>query len=283
MLAIVTSMIFSGTIFSSAEYLKGDDFNKGYVNVTDPTGMMPNASIEDGRLSPNMQIGDETWTDVKNTSDAPYKAIAYLAIKYKDGQESNATGFMITKKCMITAGHVFTYKFDHDNPAVSITAYFGVPYDTDSKNITGYLLKKTVTPSTATFYYDTTLTKSDPSRDYGAIIFSSELNVATFGVRYYNVDSGLLNKSILFAGYSRFDGNHIRMKKDTGIVDSILPTSFRHYADTQDGMSGGPVYESDNYAIGINVAESSDSSLQANFAYRFTKSFIDELTKLGYK
>lgn len=261
---------------------------KDYIDIIKP--YFPTSS----KASPDMIIGDESWSDVQNTSQFPYAAIAYLQIYFSDlNSPNNATGFMISNKCMLTAGHIF-YHYDKDgklHTAEKIVAYFGVPLN--AKNPTdSYTYMITTTPDTATYYYQVMENNVyDSTIDNAAIIFNSEIGKSTghFGVRIYNSDEKFKALNVIVTAYSRFDTNNngkldsIKMKTDTGKITSLNNPSFKHSADTQAGMSGGPVYESDNYAVGINVGQSTDAANQFNIGYRITQEFINILTSLGYK
>ena len=246
--------------------------------ISSPPSILPSAFK--GPNGTNVVI-DGTWTDVRDTSAFPYVTIAYLKIKYKNNQKANGTGFLVSSKCLLTAGHVFFFERDLSNPAVSITAYFGVPYGTDDESITGCKYTITVTPNTAKFIYEENMPSvSTPSVDYGAIVFNSNLPLGHLGYASYSSSTSLENKQATVTGYYVDQNNKIVMKTGNGKIYNVLDTQFYHSADTTGGMSGSPVYDAEQRALGINVAETSSGDLK-NWAYRINHNFLEKLRANG--
>ena len=69
-------------------------------------------------------IGDDGRVTVGSTTSYPYSAIAYLKVSFSCGCSGVGNGFMVSKNCMLTAGHCVVCE-DHGNDATSITATFG--------------------------------------------------------------------------------------------------------------------------------------------------------------
>ena len=95
--------------------------------------------------------------------------------------------------------------------------------------------------------------------------------VGWFGTRWGLSDDALDLKFYYLAGYR--DGT---LKYDAGYVDVLSSQHIKYKMDTQPGYSGGPIYSSDYYAIGINIAENSSY----NIGYRLTTTVKKDLDDL---
>jgi V8-like Glu-specific endopeptidase len=201
-------------------------------------------------------IGKDDRITVRNPRTYPYSAIAYMVIKMKCGCSITGTGFMVDKRKMLTAAHCLICP-TCSQWAKTITFYFGY------KSPTNYLYRYT---GSWTGYVGTTFRNHRYTimNDYGVVKFNAAVGSKTgwFGAKWNSSNKTLNNKTDYVAGYH----NGI-LKYGKGKVFVYDAAHLKYSIDTQKGTSGGPVYNSSRYALGINIAESSVT----NLAHRLTK------------
>lgn len=227
-------------------------------------------------------IGLDNRTIITNTDDYPYSAIAKLDIAYNCGCTGKGTGFMISERCMLTAGHCLVCneekKCTGNNKSVaSITAYFGFKEGSNS------LLMTIANQNNSIIYCNPQYLTSnyDNNYDCGYVVFNTDIGNTTgwFGLVGIN-DSGLDGLSIQVAGYV----DNV-LYKGAGNITSVTNTRIKYDADTESGESGGPVYANfaayGYMAVGIHTTGASLLNWR-NAGWRITSSFIDALAAQGY-
>ena len=204
-------------------------------------------------------------TTVKSPSKYPYSAIAYLDVRGECGCSWTGSGFMVNSDRLLTAAHCLVCT-KHSKWAKKITFYFGY------KSSRNYLYKYTGRwyAYAGNLFRDKEYTTD---WDYGCIKLDKKVGnkVGWFGTRWGLSDDALDLKFYYLAGYR--DGT---LKYDAGYVDVLSSQHIKYKMDTQPGYSGGPVYSSDYYAVGINIAENSSY----NIGYRLTKYVKNDLDDL---
>ena len=210
-------------------------------------------------------FGSDDRTTIKKTSQYPYSAIAYLKVKAKCGCNWTGSGFMVSKYGMLTAAHCLVCK-EHNQWVDKMTAYFGYR---SSKNYT-YRYKDKFTYWYGTNPYSTG--RYDSLNDYAYLKLNKNVakKVGAFGIRY--ASSAPDGQYFNVAGYR--DG---KLKTVNGRVSVYSNLLFKHNLDTEPGNSGGPVFDNDYYAVGINVSESAS----ANYAHRITADMGREMHQNG--
>ena len=213
-------------------------------------------------------FGKDDRVLVNNPSAYPYSAIARLVVTGECGDTWNGTGFMVNKDRMLTASHCLVCT-KHGKWAKAITFYFG--YKSDKNYL--YCYNGRWTAWAGNLFSDKTYSIAG---DYGCIRFAKNVGDVTgwLGSRWNLPDSTLSSTYCYYAGYR--DGV---LRYDSGLPWTLDSEHIGFLMDTQPGNSGGPVFDSSYYAVGIIIAEN-DSY---NVGYRMTNAVKERLDKLTFQ
>lgn len=196
-------------------------------------------------------IGTDERVRITDTAKYPYRAIASLIITARDGSEWLGTGWFISPRTLITAGHCVFIKNSgvpgRDGWVRTIRVMPGrnandMPYGS-------------VTSSqfwSVTGWGDS----GDQNFDYGAIIISEDLGsrVGTFGYGAFS-DGTLRGQMINVTGYPG-DKPSWTMWHDSRVIVSTSPTKVHYALDTAGGQSGAPAYiirDGKRYAVAVHA------------------------------
>jgi V8-like Glu-specific endopeptidase len=211
-------------------------------------------------------IGADNRVTVTNPASYPFSAIGYMHVTAECGCRWSGTGFMVTKNTMMTAAHCLICT-KHNQWADKITVYFGY------KNSGNYLYCYN---SAWTAYVGTRFPDGYTDvNDWGYVTFKNS-NVGDrtgwLGMDFLTDDE--LNKLEFYyiAGY-----RDEKLKYDLGMISPYDATRMMILGDTQPGNSGGPIFDSNNYAVGIIVSETVDE----NFGTRLTNSIYYKMHNEG--
>lgn len=188
-------------------------------------------------FGPEAIIGTDDRVRVNNTAAYPWRAIASLAITAADGSAWIGTGWFISPRTLITAGHCVFIKNS------------GVP------GRDGWVRKVVVMPgrnagvlpygqvSSSSFRSVVGWTASGNEEfDYAAIILPTPLGSTTgwFGIGVYP-DGEMNGKAVNVAGYpgDKPSGTHWY---GSNKVTSVSPRKVFYAIDTYGGQSGAPVW-----------------------------------------
>ena len=184
-------------------------------------------------------IGADDRITVKDTRTYPYSAIAYMNMKFPCACKNlEGTAFMVDRDKMLTAAHCLICQ-KHNVWATSITFYFG--YRKGSGSMYKYTGGWTAHCGTSfpNGYTD--------ENDWAFIKLEKNVGDKTgwFGRRYLN-DQDLTKEYYYVAGYR----NGV-LKYDYGKVRVLDAGRMYVDMDVEPGNSGSPIYDKDDYAIGI--------------------------------
>jgi glutamyl endopeptidase len=175
-----------------------------------------------------------------NFSLQPYRFICHLTIEYFDGHIAWGTGFFISKRCVITAGHC-VYNINHKGwakniivmPGRNFETSFGVQSSEKFRSVQGWT------------------NKNSPDFDHGAIILpNNDLSDSVGGYFSYGE---LKSPNVLdVSGYplakngsqwlSRTVGNN-PLCNNPALNDVIISDyTIKYLQDTTIGQSGSPVF-----------------------------------------
>lgn len=235
-------------------------------------GLQPELPVDATTVTPfrpgtleKLVVGADNRTAVSSPSAYPYSAIAYMEVQARCGCDWTASGFMVSKNCLMTGAHCVAC-LDHGETANRITLYFGY------KSGKNYLLKY---DGATTYWYGTNFRDSqgkyNTDWDYAYVRLEKNVGDTTgwFGLTAMN-DSSLSASTLEVAGY-----RNGKLKTSRGSITSIWDLSVYHSADTEPGNSGCPIFTDDYYAVAINVAENNDWAF--NVGRRITSDLISEM------
>ena len=273
-------LFFTGNAYAETDCIPSSVSNEGIILALDEIGVVPSATqeenepeiippfIPEGMQKTNFGTDDRITVSGDQLFAFPFSCIAMLEMEFDCGTY-NGTGFMISPNRMLTAAHCL-YCEDHGTPAKKVTFYFGY------KNRRDYLLK-----------YDgpwygavgTTFSKLryETKNDYACILFPTEIGNRTgYLGSWWNIkDSDIPYTSCYLAGYR--DGI---LKYTYGYPDDYDSDFIYHRLDMLPGNSGGPLFTSDNYAIGINIADNTNYNIEFRLNNKVKNQF-DNMSKGG--
>jgi glutamyl endopeptidase len=208
-------------------------------HVPDTGGLLDVGAASFGAPGPILETvhGPDNRVRIINTATYPWRAHASLLITARDGSRWLGTGWFISPRTLITAGHCVCIKGSGDS------------------NRDGWVKNIQVMPgrdgNTAPFGAATSTTfwsvkgwvdSGDENYDYGAIILPSELGktVGWFGFGVF--DDDMLRHSV--ANISGYPGDQPAGTQwyDSHEVASVNPSKVFYDVDTAGGQSGAAVY-----------------------------------------
>ena len=212
-------------------------------------------------------IGADNRVTISNPWEYPYSAIAYLVFSMECGCDGTASGFMVSANTMMTAAHCMVCA-EHNKPVNSLTAYFGYR---SNKNY-GYKFTGGYTVWHNEGFYNGTHS-SNHNWDYAYLRLNERVGDRTgwFGLSSPS-DSQLDMTVVEVAGYR----NGV-LKTDWDYAHVYNDYQFTYENDTEPGNSGCPVFDSDYYVLGINVA----GGTRDNTARRITSDLINRMRSNG--
>lgn len=194
-------------------------------------------------------IGNDDRTQVTQTDQYVPRAIASLRITARDGSQWIGTGWFISPRTLITAGHCVFINGNSDpnrNGWVSsidvmpgrngVLKPFGTARSTNFRSVRGWT------------------EKGDQNHDYGAIILDTPLGVSTgwFGYGVF-ADNQLVGVPAHVTGYPGDKPSGTMWQHSLPILSVSEPKVF-YAIDTMGGQSGAAVYILDqNLPIGVAV------------------------------
>ena len=216
-------------------------------------------------------IGADDRVTVKSPGKYPYSAIAYMYVKASCGCDWVGSGFMVSRYCLMTAAHCIVC-CTHGKSASQMTLYFGYRSNKD------YYYRY---DGATTYWYGTNFSNGDGTYsysphtdwDYAYVKLERPMGDKTgwFGTQS-RIDSHLSKGTYEVAGYR--DGT---LKTSQGKVSALNEYQISYTIDTLPGNSGCPIFDSEYYAVGINIAQNDTK----NFGRRITTSLLQEMRRNG--
>lgn len=222
-------------------------------------------SLEEGKAV----IGYDNRIVIANPYQYPYSAIAYILAEGTCGCAWTGTGFMISNRWMMTAGHCM-YCTQHHKPVKYASFFFG--YE-DERN---YLLFQ---DAGCTIWVSESVQEERDYHedDYAFVRFDDPIGEYTgcFGYWYDAPDSIIESEAIYCVGYR--DGV---LKSDYDWVRVLNSKFLTHTIDMVAGNSGCPLFDKDYYVVAINTAEARDGT--ENYGVRLTDQMQKSMQREGF-
>ena len=215
-------------------------------------------------------VGSDDRTQIYNSWDYPFSAIAFMVAYGQCGCTWTGSGFMVGERGLATAAHCLVCE-THHMPVDYIDFYFG--YQPDGSYMYFY-------NGPFLFWWGTDFRngyQNDMEWDYGYVKFDEPIGqyVGYFGVRALSDQDFQQNSYYNLAAYR--DGV---MMTDFDKVTIMGPNIIIHDIDAVPGYSGGPIFGidgSDDYCVAIHIAENS----QYNSARRINMQLFNEMAANG--
>ena len=201
-----------------------------------------------------------TWPSVY-----PYSTIAYMRVIGRCGDSWSGTGFMVGRDRLLTAAHVLVCP-EHNAWAKNIDFYFGYKSDNDCR----YHYRGKWTAWAGNVFKDH---RYSIINDFGCVKLYQNVGdmVGWLGSYWGQTSSFLESNYMQVAGYRSGI-----LRYDTGWVTAYDSSHLTYTIDTVCGNSGGPIFTSKYYAVGINIAFNSNF----NIGYRLTSTVKSRLNNL---
>ncbi len=207
-------------------------------------------------------IGADNRITVDNTMSWPFSAIALMEVHGECGCNWQGTGFLVGNTgLMLTAAHCLVCP-NHSKWADTIYFYFGY------KSSGNYLYRYT---GRWDAYVGNIFAQKKYSieKDFAVVKISSDVPAVcgSLGAFWADDDSTVSSYYVNVAGYR--DG---KLRYDSGFLNVMDADHVNFLMDEVGGNSGGPIFTTDGYAVGIIIAETMDKNDNPiyNVGYRLT-------------
>lgn len=195
------------------------------------------ASFGQGLVVAEAVIGNDDRVQVTNTDQYVFRALASLRISARDGSQWIGTGWFISPRTLVTAGHCVFIKGSGDPNRDGWVASIDVMPGRNAA------VKPFGTVRSTTFWSVRGWTeRGDQNHDYGAIILDTPLGISTgwFGYGVYE-DNRLVGVQAHVAGYPGDKPPGTIWQHSLPVVSVSEPKVF-YAIDTAGGQSGAAVY-----------------------------------------
>lgn len=225
-------------------------------------------------------IGADERQRVTNTRQFPYSAIASLEITAADGSVWVGTGWFISPRTLITAGHcVYIHSSQYPGANGWVRSIRVIPGRDGEQQPFGSVVSTTFR-SVAGW-----TSRADPEYDYGAIILPEGQDLGTrvgiFGLAVYG-DADLQGMMLNVTGYpgDKIGAERGTLWHGTKKAVSVSPNKVFYDIDTMGGQSGAPVYrvtpEDARVAVAVH-AYGTAGSVRSNSGTRINERVLARL------
>ena len=226
-------------------------------NAADCDPFMPDALEKD-------IIGRDDRVKVKKPKNYPYSAIAYMDVSGECGCNWRATGFMVTREALMTAAHCVVCT-KHAKWAKKITFYFGYK---SRKNYL-YRYKSGWYAWVGTTFPDKKYSSID---DWAIVRLDKKVGDKTgwFGMRWCS-DDELKGHTFCIAGF----GGEPKLRYSWGEITNVWEKQIEHTIDILPGSSGSPIFDENNYAVGIETSGADSANYGQRLRYELRQVMVN--------
>lgn len=223
---------------------------------------------------PSVSLLSQSAQRVTNTNSFPYSATCRIEAINSKGSKCYGTAALVGANLALTSAHCV---FDHnDNNYVyrNWTVYPG--YNNGS-----YIGGKTGWDKV--YYSKDWAETHDTGKDWAICVLQANLgnSAGYYEAVTYGSNSELVGTSVTLLGYPgdtdygyTYDARY--QYKSTGSIKSTNNTYFTYSSYSCDGFSGGPVFRSDNYIVGVNHGHVGSNS----YGTRVTQEMVNLIRSL---
>jgi V8-like Glu-specific endopeptidase len=212
------------------------------------------ASFDDPSLRMEAIIGVDERVRITDTASYPYRAIASLLITANDGAQFVGTGWFVSPRTLVTAGHcVYVKNSGRPNRDGWVKSIQVMP----GRN--GATLPYGSVTSTQFFTVKGWADNGDESYDYAAIIVPTELGsrVGWFGYGVFP-DAVLQDALLNVSGYpaDKRGAEQGTLWHDSRKTAALGSTKINYALDTVGGQSGAPAYmirDNERFVVAIHA------------------------------
>lgn len=235
----------------------GSDGDFGISELHSESSSLSSIALKTAALKKLIIIGDDDRVPVVEMT-VPYSSICLLRITAADGELYHGTGFMISKRCVITSGHCVHF---NNQWVKTIAVIPGANGNSEPHGRAMSIKFRSVKGWTR---------EKDPNFDYGAVILPDDtLYNSVQGVFDYKPYAD--EQDLELVGYPS-DKNQTQWKS-AGKIKSKSKFRLYYELDTMQGNSGSPVYiRTGNALAAVGVHSYGDNP---NYSIRINDQMVD--------
>lgn len=207
----------------------------------------------------NSVLGRDDRRRITDTTTFPYRTICKLKITYPNGETRGGTGFLVSRRTVLTAGHC-VHSRGRGGWATRIEVIPGMNGSSSAP------FGSVTVGSSALISNTAWVNGTDDDKDYGAIVLPDSTLGNKTGTLGFEVFRGIINPTTFFVGGYPTDKPSGTSWFASGSVKFVDADKILHNIDTAGGQSGAPLWfirDGVRFAIGIHVAGYNDSLNQA--------------------
>lgn len=224
--------------------------NSSTNGISTTAGYKPFKSVN-RYTTPTLTANSSTAQPVNSTSSFPYKSTCRIKAYDSEGKAHYATAALVGKKLALTSAHC-VFDQAHGN-------YVYRNWTVEPGYNNGSNPSKKSTGWDQVYYPKEWLETHDSGLDWAICVLQADLGTEAgyFEARSYDFPIGLVGRKVTVLGYPAeesygFEKDAPDQYKTTGEIQIATDKLFAGTYLSYGGFSGGPVFESDNYIVGVN-------------------------------
>jgi V8-like Glu-specific endopeptidase len=207
--------------------------------------------VIDGKNRPNAadDVSTEHLTQVLDTTTIPWRFLVNLTIFAPTGDMLGGSGWLLGPRTVITAGHcVFLRGLQKWASRVEVRVARNGPTEPypPTQTVSGAQLQSV----------EGWVNDGQEASDLGALLLSQPVSAGSFGINSNFTDAQLDSVLISVGGYPKLSGGFGTLWAESHYIAQVTEDRLYYAVATVDGMSGGPVFLTDQngnrFAVGIH-------------------------------